>query len=92
MFKISSGFSISTHTPPARRDIQGVMDTIESTGFLLTRLPRGVTNIYGDMPDATEISTHTPPARRDNCHISFGLIVVSFLLTRLPRGVTTGVL
>ncbi len=65
MFKISSGFSISTHTPPARRDIQGVMDTIESTGFLLTRLPRGVTRLDQMEANRQAISTHTPPARRD---------------------------
>ena len=56
---------ISTHTPLARRDGEGVGEVCRESEFLLTRLLRGVTGSWLRVVADGEISTHTPLARRD---------------------------
>ena len=57
---------ISTHTPLARRDLFSSHYPLSSLKFLLTRLLRGVTNLFVAFHDEFVISTHTPLARRDS--------------------------
>ena len=56
---------ISTHTPHARRDSDGIKKLKETSEFQLTRLMRGVTGLTEEQIDSLVISTHTPHARRD---------------------------
>ena len=58
-------FTISTHTPLARRDEITMLRIGVSALFLLTRLSQGVTRSVSASDNAIDISTHTPLARRD---------------------------
>ena len=70
-------FSISTHTPHARRDIVRSVLISDRHKFLLTRLMRGVTWSDNAFSRGGEISTHTPHARRDAFTLrrDFGVII-----------------
>ena len=56
---------ISTHTPLAGRDIQGLSTVLAEEPFLLTRPLRGATLEFIDEKITDFISTHTPLAGRD---------------------------
>ena len=56
--------------------------------FQLTRLMRGVTNLYYNILLLCTISTHTPHARRDVSVDEESKKYIVFQLTRLMRGVT----
>ena len=81
-------YTISTHTPLARRDVVVGGAIYSAYEFLLTRLLRGAT--IGDFTLMSRIciSTHTPLARRDMCILSTTRLPELFLLTRLLRGAT----
>ena len=72
-------FSISTHTPLARRDAIGAKILSSARAFQLTRLLRGVTSLPTLLPYQFVISTHTPLARRDemNSKIKTGVENIS---------------
>ena len=74
---------ISTHTPHARRDSDGIKKLKETSEFQLTRLMRGVTGLTEEQIDSLVISTHTPHARRDQFII--GTQSILYISTHTPH-------